>query len=549
MQADRNAVDVAAGSADGYLSTHGYWLQASVASKDSTIASEGANHNGATPAMKEKRSSGEVIAPYYFPDLAPPMNPLGPLVEDDNDEENDADDSTVAAYEYYFQHHGSCVSSDTAASHQPCASAGLNADHSFREGSLRNTKEEEDDEDVVPCLEEESLGDLGDVIGYGGDRGSFVCRVPFPPKLLNVLQQRAPSFSSPWSLSSAPQRDREAYKRYPTQISADELSFVSTAYRCACDSSHCQSARSPFLTAEEAQYAALHLVLPEAIVVQNNRKVGLLMPLYNCSLKEFLQSLMLRTQPGAKSAAESRGSSTYLEDTFSEDSQRGAFNTVVKYRPVDSMEVISSIAFQVLEAIAYLNHRLPHGSASTGYTHNDLHLDNVLLSYDGDVALCDFELVASTPVPTLNTEIRRLPPSTRQSPHGLFSETADIWAFGLILVGLLTGVDPLFTTNIVNDFSDGPLLSRWDSSECVLDWESNIKAHVEGLVRAQDPTGRRLSDASGILAICGKCLVNRKGAEPLRAVDLLEDPLFQLYRKDFRLATRTIKAWTADKRW
>ncbi|KPI90833.1 hypothetical protein ABL78_0066 [Leptomonas seymouri] len=551
MQSKHNVVDIAASSVEGYLPLHDYWLQARVVGQDSNRHSDDTKSSSSVSARKEQSGAREPIGSYYFSEPMIPIASRSPLVEDD-EEEGETERNTNhcenggegAAFDYFLNEGGTGGSSLPVGSRKQSASFAAVARHSAGDALPGAISKRE----IVPVLEEESLGDLGDVIGYGGDRGSFVCRVAFPT-LLDVFQSRAPSYASPCSLSSPLRREREAYKRYPTQISADELSFVSTAYRCASNSAHCQSTHSPFLTEEEAQYAALHLVLPDAIVAQDNKKVGLLMPLYNCSLKEFLQSLKLKPQHVTTPASDSHVASIYLEDTFSEDGPHGAFNSAVRYCPVDSIEVIYCIAFQVLEAVAYLNHRLPHGGNSRGYTHNDLHLDNVLLSYDGDVALCDFELVASTPNPTHNAEVRRLPPSTRQSPHGLFSETADTWAFGLMLVGLLTGVDPLFTINIVNDFCDGPQLSRWDLAVCVLDWESNIKAHVEGLLRVQDPTGKRLNEARGLLNICGKCLVNREGAEPLCAIDLLEEPQFQVYRKDFRLATRTIKAWAAGKRW
>lgn len=555
MLGSRNTLDVAASSADDYFTMHGYWLQAPVVSQDSTILSDdtNTNSNSSVHAGRDRNGAGETMAPYYFPEsmhqAAPPSR--GPLVEDDEEEDTEA---AGTRFEFFFnQSSNELCSRQTSGQRSSGAaaatiSAGAVADKDAGNSSGEASPGAASEDDPVPVLEEESLGDLGDIIGYGGDRGSFVCRVKFPA-LLHVFQQRAPSFFSPLSLSSPPARDREAYKRYPTNISTEELSFVSTAYRCAGNSAHCQSVHSPLLSAAEAQYAALHLVLPDAIVTCGTKKVGLLMPLYNCSLKEFLQSFTPHGQDGALTETRSRPPSSFLDDTFSsEDTHRGAFNTVVKYRPVDSMEVVCCIAFQVLEAIAYLNHHLPHGESASGYTHNDLHLDNVLLSYSGDVALCDFELVASTPHTTHSGEVRRLPPSTRLSPHGLFSDTADTWAFGLLLTGLLTGVDPLFTNNIVNDFSDGPQLSRWDGGQYVLDWESNIREHVETLLLTQDPTGKRLQEAQEVLSICGKCLVNREGAEPLRAVDLLDEPLFTIYRKDFRLATQTIKAWIAEKR-
>ncbi|CAJ1991669.1 protein kinase [Leishmania donovani] len=488
--------------------------------------------------------------------LLPPFHK--PLVEDDvedDDRSSDGSDDMVAkaALEHFLMGSASGLMDYSALETDGAAN-----NCSLKSSPPSSTTTTDSSEGSFPCVDEEVLGDLGDVIGYGGDRGSFVCCVPLPP--LSRMWKQAPSFArEPTFLEGVRCSEvKKAYKKYPTHISKDELSFVSTAYRCARHRERCQSSSSPFLTPEEAHYAALHLVLPDAVVLARGEKVGLLMPLYNCSLKEYLQSL---ANPASSPAAASNmpasltvshNANLHAEDADSSTAlcnpQSSTFRSTATYRPIESIPVISAIVFQMLEAVAFLNHRLPHGDGSTGYTHNDLHLDNILLSYDGDVALCDFELVASTPTPSRSMDVRRLPPSSRQSPHGLFSETADTWAFGLMVVSLLTGVDPLFTSDIVNDFSDGPLLFRWDRSTRVLDWEANIKAHVELLLRRQDSTGKRLEEARHLLQLCGKCLVNREGAEPLRAVSLLEEAMFLPYRRDFSLATRTVKEWISRTR-
>ncbi|CAG9580189.1 conserved hypothetical protein [Leishmania major strain Friedlin] len=489
---------------------------------------------------------------YSHPDaLLPPFHK--PLVEDDvEDDDRSSDDSddrvATAALEHFLMGSASGLMDYAALETNGAAN-----NCSLNSSPPSSTTTTDDSEGSFPCVDEEVLGDLGDVIGYGGDRGSFVCCVPLPP--LSRMWTQPPSFAReptfPEGLRCS--EVKKAYKKYPTHISKDELSFVSTAYRCTRHRERCQSSSSPFLTPEEVRYAALHLVLPDAVVLARGEQVGLLMPLYNCSLKEYLQSLANPTSsPAAASTMPtsltvSHNANLHAEDADSStglcNPHSSTFRFTATYRPIQSIPVISAIVFQMLEAVAFLNHRLPHGDGSTGYTHNDLHLDNILLSYDGDVALCDFELVASTPTPSRSMDVRRLPPSSRQSPHGLFSETADTWAFGLMVVSLLTGVDPLFTSDIVNDFSDGPLLFRWDRGTRVLDWEANIKAHVELLLRRQDSTGKRLEEARHLLQLCGKCLVNREGAEPLCAVSLLEEAMFLPYRRDFSLATRTVKEW------
>ncbi|KAG5470531.1 hypothetical protein LSCM1_01775 [Leishmania martiniquensis] len=554
-------VGVDHGNGEDYLIRHGYWVHSPL-SQDCTINTNpssgcGTECNGSAGVRVTGDVGGCMASPHGCLDAETPLPPFyKPLVEDDDDGsgEDSGDSVAKAALGHFLEGCGSGLINFSplewnSAEHED----GLYS--SF--ASSQTTSDRSGG--TFPCIDEELLGDLGDVIGYGGDRGSFVCRVPPPP--LTPTWKEAPSFTRTSAFLAASRRSKEArkaYKKYPTRISQVELSFVSTVYRCARNSEHCQSRSSPFLTPEEAHYAALHLVLPDAVVLARGEQVGLLMPLYNCSLKEFLQSLVhpagcARGAAGMPPPLDVSHKSTLYggdngDDTEACGAHRSTFRFHAAYQPVDSIPVVTAIVFQMLEAVAFLNYRLPHGDGSTGYTHNDLHLDNILLSYEGDVALCDFELVASTPTPSCAIDIRRLPPSSRQSPHGLFSETADTWAFGLMVVSLLTGVDPLFTSNIVNDFSDGPLLLRWDRSPCVLDWEANIKAHVEVLLRRQDSTGKRLEEAHHLLQLCSKCLVNREGAEPLRAVSLLEEPMFLPYRLDFSLATRTVKEWIRNAR-
>ncbi|GET91463.1 hypothetical protein, conserved [Leishmania tarentolae] len=495
---------------------------------------------------------------YSYPGiLFPPSHK--PLVEDDVEGDDrsseDSDDNVAkAALEHFLR-----GSSGGFIEYSALERDGQASNRHQKSSSPSSTTIVDSNEGGVPCIQEELLGDLGDVIGYGGDRGSFVCCVPLPP-LSHTWKETAIFAREPTFLHGRTRAEvKKAYKKYPTHISKEELSFVSTAHRSARNREHRQinSSRSG-LKPEEAHYASRHLVLPEAVVVAHDQQVGLLMPLYNCSLKEYLQSL---TNPASlPSAASTTPDSLTVIDNANVhvvDANRTGlcnpysrtFRFTANYRPVESIPVVSAIVFQVLEAVTFLNHHLPHGNGSTGYTHNDIHLDNILLSYDGNVALCDFELVASTPTPSRTIDIRRLPPSSRQSPHGLFSETADTWALGLMVVSLLTGVDPLFTSDIVNDFSDGPLLVRWDQSTRVLDWEANIKAHVELLLQHLDSTGKRLEEARHLLDLCGKCLVNREGAEPLRAVSLLEEAMFLPYRQDLGLATRTVKEWIRGMRW
>lgn len=391
-------------------------------------------------------------------------------------------------------------------------------------------------ENAVPCIHEKDLGDFSEIIGYGGDRGSFVCRVDAP----NIR---------PWKNTVANIcNSGEAYKRYPTEISTDELSFITAASQCFLPVAQDEVGLS--FPQREERYAAAHLVLPDAVVCRGEEKVGVLMPLFNCSLKEFLQRIMCRKgDEGIKLSGEAAVTCTATScssnsDELTADSEHcSGFRSTQSYSSITSVKTLVAVLFQVLEAITCLHDRLPHGEGRTGFTHNDIHLENILLTHSGLIALCDFELVASTPPMKISMALRRLPPTSRQSPNGLFNETADIWAFGILIINLLTGVDPVFSSSISNDFSNAPQLCRWDRAERVLDWEANISAHVNRLLVAQDPTGYRQKEVQGLLHLCSLCLVNRKNTTAMTAAQLLQQPIFSSFRSDFGSAERVVREW------
>ncbi|EPY34718.1 hypothetical protein STCU_01384 [Strigomonas culicis] len=290
-----------------------------------------------------------------------------------------------------------------------------------------------------------------------------------------------------------------------------------------------------------------HLVVPEAIVVKQEEERGLLMPLYECSLRAFLH---LHGQRYVNGLTDNSG--------MHHERRSGAFLSQPRFEPIANMEVIAAIVFQILSAIDLMNHNMPHtvnGKEVRGYNHNDIHLDNVLIMPDGHIALCDFELVSHRKshddgAPSL-LHLTRLPPPSRQSPHGLFDSTADVWATGLVTLNLLTGVDPLFSNDsLMNDFGSGPLLMPYNSpgrASCVpvLDWQDNIQQHVRELLQAIDPSRRRQDEAAPLLQLCSRCLVNRAGAQPAAAETLLKDPLFTVFQATPEKAKHVVKEWIA----
>ncbi|CAD2216309.1 Protein tyrosine kinase/Protein kinase domain containing protein, putative [Angomonas deanei] len=329
----------------------------------------------------------------------------------------------------------------------------------------------------------------------------------------------------------------QAHKVYKHPIHKNEIDFAETLHEIK------EKHRKAISTDTFLDIGFAYLVGPEAVVVHGKDEKGLLMTLYDCSLKQFLERT---SASGLRAERGKRGGSAFL--------------TTRRYDCVQSMEVIKAVSFQLLCAIAAMNERMSHCSNNKtfkGFVHNDLHLENILLLYNGNIALCDFELVSHTPgdpTTTVKNTFSRLPPPSRQSPRGMYTDSADTWGFALIVINLLTGVDPLFDNDVItDDFGNGPLLMGHDDPSVpqnakVLDWEENIGKYVEELLLQLDPTGERKREASQLLTLCSRCLVNRKGATPSLASDLLRMDMFNTYRDSPVLASEVIQRWVEQQK-
>ncbi|EKG04770.1 hypothetical protein TCSYLVIO_004175 [Trypanosoma cruzi] len=389
--------------------------------------------------------------------------------------------------------------------------------------------DDDDCADGVPRLKGDCNSQVvyGCAIGHGGDRGSLV---------YSVGRTVDASCSVGYPL---------ALKIYPISVTENEIEFIRALF--ANDLTAFSRTGESCGVCRQVPY----LVLPLAIVTIGGVDRGILMPQHSYSLKQFL--LVTRTVPEIPGEGEGEAEFKGYNKAFT-----NSLRSFRSFDPIRDCRVVTAIAFQLVVAISLLNEELPHvknGMLCRGFTHNDIHLDNILLNrQSGCAALCDFELVGhisqdgeGLPPPA----IHRLPPYCRQSPHGLFCLTADTWAIGLVVLSLLTGVDPLFDDDkLMDDFGDGPLLQSHTMSEgtvSVLDWEENIKAHVEALLLRDDPTGNRLEDAAPLLDMCSKCLVNRPGVSPSVAVELLSQPLFSSYVNSPQEAEFILRVWAESR--
>lgn len=374
------------------------------------------------------------------------------------------------------------------------------------------------------------------VVGHGGNRGAVVSAV------------------------DSPNLPRRAFKDYlqPRTVPHNEKSFLAAALELKRRSSDYQTLLQAHENhADGATYDfALwtNLMIPEAIVDEEGHDRGILMPMLSCNLHDFLAGTRLPVSQ------------------FDENpSGIAAFRFEKRFEPIDDPIVIAAILFQTARAVSLLNTSLPHKVISSGtghhqrrcpavvnckgYTHNDLHLANLLLHYDtGAVVLCDFELVqhlaaddvdqeCGVVIPRSQELMERTPPLHRHPPQGLAIETSDAWGLGLVAVDMLTGVAPFIDEVVArDDFGDGPLLLPHDEAggAGVIDWDSNMLFHVTR-VRNIQPGTCPVTDL--IYDFCRQCLSNRENHEPPTVTQLLQEHAL------FRIFDRASSCGVTDASW
>jgi serine/threonine protein kinase len=267
--------------------------------------------------------------------------------------------------------------------------------------------------------------------------------------------------------------------------------------------------------------------------------VGIVMPLYDCSLHRLLVAPSvdvacqaagnLPPTPASPSwkAFDSSDGQPFDEVSTSSDEEGvplTAFHATARQRRVHSLVVIAALLHPVVRGLACLHGSLPHalGSAAApqttrtykGFAHQDLRADNILVSRSGEVVLCDFELIGhftagngalqQTPAdppassPSLSTTAldaldyndfivgasrvgTRLLPPCFHPPEGPNQLRGDSWLVGLLAMELFTGVTPLIRSDVAfDDFGDGPLLHVDPGTG--IGWDT-IRQHVHDKIR------------------------------------------------------------------
>lgn len=427
-------------------------------------------------------------------------------------------------------------------------------------------------EDLIPRVSVEVLvaeGRRQQTIGMGGNRGALVHLVD-----KRILRYRV-------------------YKEYiaPRRVSQNEISFISACYQrhsqqqpqqqqqplkqgtssCRHDNEEKEeqhedapkdgdaieqgppsreafSSSSPLRFNTAQQTLSTHLVIPDALVVEgSNEGRGVLMPLFHGNLFQVLSTVQRLPPPPL------RLDSTAIDDDDDSYCSPNVFRSKAEFTPIADPQVIAALLYQITVGVVTLNYELPHvgptGEQHTGFSHNDLHLANILIHYDtGTVVLCDFELVEHLPQPRgRDPPCERIPCRSRHPPFGLWREPSDVWGLGLLAVDLLTGIVPIVDAdNAFDDFGEGPLLELPSAADMlpVIDWEGNLGEHVAAC-RGVPSGSCPMTD--GLYDFCRQCLSNTEELERTegwaRSKELLDASCFRAFRKGTVDARAVVKEY------
>ncbi|KAK9091645.1 hypothetical protein Sjap_024822 [Stephania japonica] len=133
------------------------------------------------------------------------------------------------------------------------------------------------------------------------------------------------------------------------------------------------------------------------------------------------------------------------------------------------------VALGIAEAVAYL-----HNESDRCVVHRDIKPSNILLSSRKSAKLCDFGLATWTNAPsvpflckTVKGTFGYLAPEYFQ--HGKVSDKTDVYAFGVVLLELLSGRKPIETKRAPGDENLAkPLLQQGDTVKELLDPKPRI---------------------------------------------------------------------------
>jgi serine/threonine-protein kinase len=116
-------------------------------------------------------------------------------------------------------------------------------------------------------------------------------------------------------------------------------------------------------------------------------------------------------------------------------------------------ELCRSVAEQICDGASYAHNLTDMAGRSLNLVHRDLNPQNVLISYGGDVKIIDFG-IAKSELSTVKTEAGMIKGkfvymSPEQSLAKRLDKRSDVFAIGISLYEMLTGINPFHKNNIV----------------------------------------------------------------------------------------------------
>src|SRR3954468_1080013 len=134
-------------------------------------------------------------------------------------------------------------------------------------------------------------------------------------------------------------------------------------------------------------------------------------------------------------------------------SLRDLIDTTMRRKEKIPAELCRSLAEQICDGASYAHNLTDMAGRSLNLVHRDLNPQNVLISYGGDVKIIDFG-IAKSELSTVKTEAGMIKGkfvymSPEQSLAKKLDKRSDIFAIGISLYEMLTGINPFHKSNIV----------------------------------------------------------------------------------------------------
>jgi serine/threonine protein kinase len=134
-------------------------------------------------------------------------------------------------------------------------------------------------------------------------------------------------------------------------------------------------------------------------------------------------------------------------------SLRDVVDAALKRKEKIPGELCRSIAEQICDGASYAHNLTDVSGRGLNIIHRDLNPQNVLVSYTGDVKVIDFG-IAKSEMSTVKTEAGMIKGkfvymSPEQSLAKKLDKRSDIFAVGISLYEMLTGINPFAKNNIV----------------------------------------------------------------------------------------------------